>query len=93
MVNKNFYFILRVVNPCIYTRFASNSNYDLNQLIVPTVPVIITTVLIGASTTFLPFYDVSSMTDTTTADSYLLCGPRTYSYNDTTNSFISFVTD
>ena len=57
MTNSDFKFVLRVVNPCLYTSFVSNLNFVLNTLTVPIVPNIQTTALVAASVTFLPFYD------------------------------------
>ena len=38
MINSDFKFVLRVVNPCIYTSFNTKDDNVLNTLIGPTVP-------------------------------------------------------
>ena len=38
MTNSDFKFVLRVVNPCLYTSFNTNLDNVLNTLIGPTVP-------------------------------------------------------
>ena len=38
MTNSDFKFVLRVVNPCLYTSFNTNLDNVFNTLIGPTVP-------------------------------------------------------